>query len=296
MNRVVSAALFGASIFFLCAGAASATTEFCPARVVMHAAGADASATGPADTYGLELTALGPRQVMAQIGFDTDAGWFTVDVPEQTLLRKQRQYNGPSASFMKDEWVSPMFHVRFPRPVNVAGAWVTSATSTGDGFGWAQEGIVECLPPGDVGDVKELKASRGPSRSDITVDLKDIDPLWRAPAAGETVLAAKSSAPLASTSCAQPFRPVEIARQQPPDFPDAVREDPNVAPMSTVLVLVAINADGGLSDAWVWGPSGYSLLDNAALTAATHSTYTGAIAYCQQVPAMFQFKVTFMPN
>jgi outer membrane biosynthesis protein TonB len=64
----------------------------------------------------------------------------------------------------------------------------------------------------------------------------------------------------------------------------------------STAVEVAINGDGALADAWIWGPSGFSAFDDEALRAAKASTYTGAAAYCEPVPGFYFFRVTFDPN
>jgi TonB family protein len=65
---------------------------------------------------------------------------------------------------------------------------------------------------------------------------------------------------------------------------------------ASTVVEVAINPDGTLLDAWVWGPSGIPQFDAEALRAAKASTYTGARGYCRPVPGEYFFRVTFAPN
>lgn len=158
MKRVLFAALICAASFCLSSHRALAVTEFCPARVDIAAvqpanAASDPSPSPsaspePAALYGMELSAAGPRSVLATVVFDTDAGWFTADIPNETLIEKDRHYSGPASTFIKHDWISPIVYVRFPKPVLILHEWVTSALSQGDSFGWQTQGIVTCLPPG----------------------------------------------------------------------------------------------------------------------------------------------------
>jgi len=59
--------------------------------------------------------------------------------------------------------------------------------------------------------------------------------------------------------------------------------------------MVLLNADGSVGDAWIYQPSGFEAFDSAALDAAKTSRYQAARSYCQNVPALYLFHVTFDP-
>jgi len=64
-------------------------------------------------------------------------------------------------------------------------------------------------------------------------------------------------------------------------------------PKSTAMVELLIMADGRVGDAWIFKSSGDPREDQAALEAATTSTYAPKIAYCQPTIGNYIFGVTF---
>jgi TonB family protein len=282
---------------------AKAMIEFCPATFNYQAVGQSEEARTPAALYGFELSALGPRTITtATLAFDTDAGWFTVDVPGVTLIRKARHYSEPYISFVRHDYVSPIFYARFPKPVTVVRAWVLSASAQGDSlFSWGQEGTVRCDPGTQqlrlitAKDIKPIAHGERYRPVLPELDPNDRDTLSASPPPVALVVDARQSKSLENASCIQPFQDGMVVSQATPTYPDAMRYY-NVSGRVTVVVEVAIGADGKLADAWVWGPSGYKAFNDETLRAARSSTYEAARAYCQAVPSEYFFSVTFDPN
>jgi TonB family protein len=239
--------------------------------------------------YGFELVAEGPRSVTAELAFDTSDGWFVAPVPATSLHEKDEHYTSPSASFIKRTWVSPMMYLKFPSRFTISHAWVYSAQSTGDDFGWSKMGLVLCSPASGSRSV-----SAPPQAQVAKLDPKDFDPLSAPPGAGAMIITADRSSPLKKSDCATPFRDAAATKSFSPDYPNGERG--RVAINVTSTIEVSINADGSLADAWVFYPSGFPDFDEAALQGARLSKYESGIAYCEPVPGLFLFHVTFSPN
>jgi TonB family protein len=288
MKRVLITALICA-VFFVCAHRpASATVEFCPATLQIQPVGQNNSKTDrPAQLYGFNLYAHSPRSVVASVAFDTNGGWYTLEVPRITLSPKQRHYASGPERFTRTDFVSQTMYVRFPSPVVINDAWVFQASAQGDGpFGWEKQGEVNCDPSGPG------LTSQAPVPQ-LALDPKDQDALGAAPSQKSMIFAAATTQPIERAACAQPFQDATVTNAVTPDYPDAVSAL-RAGGVSTVEV--DINADGSLADAWVWGPSYYSELNAAALQAARNSKYKPKRAYCRNVPGRYFFQVTFSPN
>jgi len=301
MKRMMIAALLGA-VFFLCSHRpAYALSEFCPATLRYEAVGPQSAANVPAALYGFELSALGPRTIAsAALSFDTSGGWYSVKVPSVTLSAKQRRYTGPSSTFIRQDYVSPVLYLQFPKPVSVAHAWVFSTATQGDSqFGWDKDGTVECSPMTQGGHL--ISIDRGASTPPApkppemyNLDSKDGDTLRTSPQAGAVVIAASPVQALENRACNLPFKDAMVERPAIPQYP-AILRAAGVGE-TTTTIQVAIAADGTLRDAWVADPSGYPAADAASLASARYSTYEAARAYCRPVPSIYYFFVEFDPN
>jgi TonB family protein len=295
MKRVICGVLMAAAFFLVLYRPASAMIEFCPARLSYARVGPESAKDQPSSLYGANLSALGPRTVTsATLAFDTSAGWFTFDAPAMTLVEKARHYTNPTVSFIRRDYVSPRFYVRFPTDVTIAHAWVYSASAKDDGaFGWQAQGTVRCDPPAAA---SPEQAKRFPKNVHPFYTLADADKdgLSDEPTSTSLILAAAPSKALENFACTEPFREATVKTQVVPQYPDIMRG--RVGMDATVSVEVALNGDGSLADAWVWGPSGFQPFDDAALLAAKASTYEGGRAYCAAVPGSYFFRVTFDPN
>jgi TonB family protein len=230
------------------------------------------------------------------LAFDTDNGWYTVDVPAVTLFQKNHHYANSLSSFTRHDWVSPVLYVTFPADVTIVRTWVYSAAArNADTFGWDALGAVACPPPPDLApDQRALyKGQQVRVMRDKAYQLENPDPLSAPPTSRSLILKAMPSKPLEHTNCAEPFREGEVRDQASPIYP-AMLDGSAIGGMTSVEV--AINPDGTLHDAWVWGPSGSSSLDNSALRAARQSTFKGARSYCMPVPSTYFFDVMFDPH
>ncbi|HEV2261836.1 MAG TPA: hypothetical protein VGR69_06085 [Candidatus Rubrimentiphilum sp.] len=266
---------------------AVAQSEFCPADFEIAPVG-NVKSGEPASLYGFALTALGPRTLTATLAFDTSAGWFMVTVPPVSLTEKDRHYSGPSSSWIRPDWISPIMYMRFGVPVLITRSWVYRAHVVNDqGSHWAAQGEVTCPPSPDIATARR-KSPR------VEMNPADRDPLSAAPARGMTILAATQGTALEKTGCAVPFQDASAAKQVAPNYPYDMRGRVSSSVTSGVEILV--DADGRLGDAWMWAPSGISSFDNTALEAARASTYRPARAYCQDVPGYYLFWVTFAPH
>lgn len=296
MKRVIVIALICAAFFLAFHRPASAMVEFCPAHLDYARVGPDNAGDQPGALYGFNLSALGTRTLaQTTLAFDTSAGWFTVDVPAVTLDAKERHYHSATVSFMRRDYVSPAMYVRFPQDVTINHAWVYSASAQDDGpFGWQTKGNVACDPPAVESPQQAKRALYRSSETFYTLADADGDKLSQVPRAGSLVIPAVSSKPLESAACAEPFSVPVVKIQAVPRYPEVAR-DQN-AGEGTVSVQVALSGDGSLLDAWVWGPSGNTAFDEAAVRAARQSTYSGARAYCRDVPGRYFFRVTFAPT
>lgn len=286
MKRVFLGLLLCAGFLAFDRHAALAVTEFCPAQLNYEAVGEPA---GPTQLYSFVLEAYGPRTVVARLGFHTGEGWYTLALPNVALTEKDVKYYTPASSFIEKLWVSPTMYADFASPVTVKSAWVRTAESQGDSFGWDSKGVVDC-PPG----TQEIPSQQIASRRPPWLITHDFEFLKLAPASGEPVLNPQSAAPFEKTDCPSPFQDPTVTYQAQPNYPSSARAL-NLG-TSTVNVVVAVRADGSLADAWIFGSSGVPQLDNSALDAARKSEYRGAVAFCQAVPGYYYFRVTYNPQ
>lgn len=117
--------------------------------------------------------------------------------------------------------------------MSIAHAWVNTAQSVGDTFGWTSQGIVDCLPTTAV-----------PEAGKWTDLLQDPDAFKNLPPSppASAVIDAQPSKPLASTTCAKPFQDATIVNQAQPIMPDVAWQE-QYAPAGTTYITVAIDAD-----------------------------------------------------
>jgi TonB family protein len=110
------------------------------------------------------------------------------------------------------------------------------------------------------------------------------------------LLAAASPAPSAAPS-ATPVpcnRDVTIQTPVTPDYPDALRRA-NVGEVR-VAIDVTVNANGKVASERILESSGLDAADQAALAAASQSTYLPKMVDCKPVAGHYLFKVTFDPR
>jgi TonB family protein len=270
VRSIVIAAIIGAS-FALTAAQARAVTEFCPASLAIKAVGTTTQ-NQPATLYGVMLRAPGPRAVTATLAFDTDHGWFAATIPPVTLTGKTYRYRDAIRTATRSDWISPVMYVRFPSSTKIANSWISNANA------------LPCAPSPPT-----PNGASGP-RFGYRIDPANEDKLDAAPTSNSVVVLTQKIAPLYQPVCANPFRDGRLVEQGSLNLSEDMQ---NHGLSGETDVEVSINKDGTLADAWVWLSSGEAALDNAALWAAQHSTYEGAMAYCEPVPANYLFKITF---
>ena len=302
MKRVTFFLAFICGIFALTTQNAQALAEFCPARLALKAVASTASTTrGPASLFGFELSAMGPRSVGATLAFDTSGGWFTATVPPVALTESDMHYTEMFGKLTLPEWDSPVMYARFPSRVTIAHAWVYSAAATGDGdFGWEKQGLFACPPPAPG--MERLKTTKtiavGTSRmtggtrlfEEPQLDIKDVEPLGAVPSPASTQFKVVRSRQLQAAACSRPFADATARRMVVPEYPAAQRTS---LVSGLTGIEVAVNGDGSLIDSWVWASSGVQQFDAAALGAVRESTFVGAVAYCNPVPALYNYYILF---
>lgn len=194
------------------AAISNAPVEFCPAAITIRAQGVKHSYQDQlprSAQYGFELSAEGSRVVTSsKVAFETDAGWFTIDVPPVALTERFWHYGRPYDRVIDREFVSPVMYAKFPAPVRVLRVWVSSAAASGDNtFGWSGKGTVQCEPP----PVRDVHAF------DPSMDVVDFDDLGAEPPAGALQLTPQSSPALASANCRNPFEDIKSIERLLPD-------------------------------------------------------------------------------
>lgn len=242
----------------LCSARALAIAEFCPAEIQpIHPLD---SKMGLSALYSYSLHAEGPRSVSGSVFFDTSSGWFVATFPSTPLTVRQYHMEDEFVTFTHATFESDALYVRFPQPLTIKGAYVSSATSSGDQlFGWDAKGTVQCAPRAGF----EAQTTGSPKSQ-----LKTLDPrtdLDQAPSPSATIeVAAITSAP-GPTDCDVPSANATIASAAAPDYPMA-EQGRGVG--ASVWVEVAVNPDGSLADAWIYAPSAARDFDEAALVCA----------------------------
>ena len=283
---------------------ARAVTESCPARLATQAVSSTReNPRGPATLFAFELSAYSSRTVSATLEFDTEQGWFSLNVPAVTLTARDRRYSVGFAHDTIRDWVSPIMYARFPSAVQIRHSWVFSAAATGDGpFGWENLGAVACSPPPPsmetsdnlraISRATSTRAGGAPAGQTIKLDPADQDQLDQLPGPAARVFPAVASHAVAQSNCDKPF--VEASPRQivAPGLPAIMIGTPFPG---LVGIRIALNANGSLADAWVWATSGNKSYDDMALSAIRQSTYTGAIAYCEPVPSQYNAFISFEP-
>jgi hypothetical protein len=294
-----------ASVVLFLTVPARAVTEACPARLAAEAVSSTAeNSRGPATLFGFELSAYGPRTLSATLEFDTNRGWFSLDVPAVTLTENDRHYSVGFAHDTMRDWVSPVMYARFPSPVQLRHSWIFSAAATGDGpFGWEKLGRVACTPPPpsmeSADSVRTISyattvRTRGarPTPS-VILDPADEDKMSQTPDPAARVFLAAASRAIGKSDCDKPFVEASPEQMVAPGFPAAMIGSPFPG---IVGIRIALNANGSLADAWVWASSGHQAYDDVALSAIRQSTYSGAVAYCAPVPSQYNAFIIFDPS
>ena len=267
------AALSCGVLLMLAGGRARAAAEFCPATVAGTFTQVDAS------SYRFRLAAISERTVSGFIRVQTKNGWYNAPFTNVALKQSIKAYDDEGMSFSHDDFVSGDMIVRFPTAQDVVYGYVSQAQTKGETLlDWDKEGMVTCLPtPRDPKAKPAAKPVVLPpiSNTAITLNAKAID------------------APYAAT-CDDAFEPVRLASAPQLQMPTLFGKDDFTArPTGTSAVVVAVERDGSVVDAWLWETSGTPLLDSAVLDQAKKSTFKPGRAFCSNVPGYFLMRTQF---
>lgn len=251
---------------------ARAAAEFCPAAIVGGVVKVDAS------SYRLRLGAISQRNISGFLRLQTDKGWYTTPFPAVALKPMSAQHNDQGFAFSYQDYLSGDILVKFPAAVAVQYAYVSQAQTKGETLlDWDKEGSVTCLPtpaaakstPSPVRPLPPL------SKEPVTIDARPIDPPFDA-------------------KCSDPFADVRLSKAGPLHVPSLFAHDNfTQVPEGTAGVVIAVERDGSVVDAWLWESSGTPLLDQAALDQAHKSTFLPGRAFCRNVPGYFLLRSEF---
>lgn len=252
-------------------GRARAAAEFCPAAVAAAPARVDAA------SFRLRLRAISERNVSGFLRFQTDKGWYAAAFTGLPLRQLSKQYNDGGFAFSHDDYFSDDIVVKFPAGVSVLYAYVSQAQTKGETLlDWDKEGSVTCLP--------------------TPVDPKTAPPALVLPPLSKTAIALdarKIDAPF-DDRCATPFAGVQLGTAALLHLPALFSHDNFTSvPEGTTAVVVAVERDGTVVDAWLWETSGTPLLDQAALDQARKSAFRPGRAFCRNVPGYFLMRSEF---
>jgi TonB family protein len=217
----------------------------------------------------------------------TTTGWYRFDFPETELTERDIKQQSPTAEFTRTIYRSNPMYVTFNAPETVDAGYVASATTSGDKyFGWDAKGDVTCDPPAGFGLISGTNHSSEPL-ADTEKKALLAPPPTGAPLANAVAIPAPGS-----LDCADPFSFASVTKSPAPVYPPSMRSA--VVPrVVIVLVQVLVDADGKLSDAWVYSPSGRSDFDDETLRVARLATYESGTAFCKPAPGSYIFRVEF---
>lgn len=252
---------------------ASAAAEFCPATIVGGAAQVDPS------SYRFRLGAISARSVSGFVRLRTKSGWYNAPFSNVSLTSSAKQYNDNGVAFSHEDFLSDDIVVHFPAAQTVTYAYVSQVQTKGETLlDWDKEGSVTCLPtPQSTPAVKPTPAPPLPplSKSAARIEAHAID------------------LPL-SENCTNAFADVRMLKAGPFRMPAMFGRDSFTArPTGVATVVVAVERDGSVVDAWLWETTGTPLLDDAVVDEARKSTYTPGRAFCENVPGYFVLRSEF---
>lgn len=224
--------------------------------------------------YSFDIVAPTPRTVQGTLAFETGAGWFRVPFGPLKLepaIRHFADTRGHQITSTAPR--SPVQYVNFGRPI-MALKTLFMENGAADVGAWKGVGLYRCSPqPAHLNDYEPIGAEKAP---------------YFSIPAGAHVIRALSVAPILRTDCAAPYVDAKVVKQAQAIYPFFRKMGPAVS-----MILVTIDVDGRLVDAYVFRSSGYDAFDKAAMEAARLSTYSPKIAYCQPVVGQYLFRVTF---
>jgi hypothetical protein len=271
MDRLAALAVF-VVLGLLGATRADAAAEFCPATLVSDPVMVDGNIAR------FRLGAISPRVVSGFVRLQTAKGWYAATFSNVPLRALEQNYNDQGMTFSHEDYLSEDFMVKMPARDPVLYAYVAQAQAQGDTFlNWDRFGTVDCSPTPFSPKDKRNSTRPVPALSKSPIQLS----------------AAPIPAPFEST-CAEPFSDVLLTKPGPFHYPAILgRDDPTARPTGVTVVVVAVNRDGSVVDAWVWEPIGTPMLDQAVVDEARKATYAPGKAFCQNVPGYFVLRSVF---
>lgn len=261
-----------ALLALVCAGArAQAAAEFCPATLATPVTPVDATHVR------LRIGAASARTISGFLRMQTPDGWYSVPFFNLALQEAPANYNVGGFSFSHSDFVSTDLVVHFPRAAAVKYAYVSQAASKGDSvFGWDAKGSVSCLPT----PVTQLHAANLPQPPPL--------------AANAVALTAMPMDDPFEDKCATPDGPIAMTKRGEFRMPAALAHDNYTAmPEGTTGVIIAVDTDGSVVDAWLWETSGTPMLDAAVLDQARKSVFSPGRIFCKSVPGFYLLQTTF---
>ena len=259
-------------------GRAYAVVEYCP--VTVNATAIDESTTSR--TFALRFSGQSARTVSGAVDFKADGQWYEANFNSVDISPHDVSYSSPTADWVRHEFFSKYYYVRFPSAVTLNRFFVARATGTNDRvFSWGDKEYV-CSPISFE--------MFGPQKSPYAVKSPPTPPTQ--PTDNDVLLDARQITAPGDESCAKPFAPAVLDHVTPAEFPERAG---GLSAPTTTLVEVAISQSGSIDDAWTFAPSGLAALDKAAIDAARRSTYSPAVAFCKPAPGFLLFHVDFAP-
>lgn len=286
MKRVLLIAAVAAGISLWLDTRAQALTELCPATASQLNVLDGASGAKAGTTFSYELVALSAETVSGTLSIQTDDGWYQVPFGPVALTGHKESYTMGQASFVRENMFSDPLYLRFPKTVKPSRVFISSITTDDTAFAWPTKTELECEAGGDA----FLFASPAAGKS-ADGDVGPVHAALLAPPGASTPvgLATKTTA-FDALGCAMPFKSASATGAVAPDFPRAGMGSP--LPVK-VLVAVAIDANGKVTDDWLVAPAPFVAFNNSAIRAAEQTTYAPAISRCRPVPGVYLFHAEF---
>ena len=272
--------LVGVALFMVFTHARSdAMVEYCGADV---RAVPVQSLNGSSSLYGLTLKADSERSVSGHLTFHgSDDSWYGVRLDSIGLTPRIEQYRNWAFAFSRTDYESQTIIVRFPQQVVVRSAFFDAIIVRNEhAMGWdSNEHTCAGIEP----EAHETRRSRILEPLDAPSPQADL---------GAPIDAVRVSPP-GATDCAVPFKDVSVKKVTAPYFPLGYRK---IDVGYRTILNVAVRSDGTIADVWVFAPSGVAAFDQEAIVSARGATYSPARAFCQNVPAIYQFGAEFNPD
>lgn len=258
--------------------------EACPARVdgmKLHAGGIVA----------FDLAARRSRLLSASMEMQTDAGWFTFNIPATQLLVSAEHWHTNNVDWTANRIASAPLYVQLPAgSAKVRYLWLTRAHVLTPSDPWYSAGPVTCAPYANA-------IARTPVVAEVSIGkTSDIDrmillnpdrSLDAAVPRGAPILAAEST-PAMTYSCAHPFENATATHLPAPVYPEFA---PIVHTVSAIAITVL--PSGAVGATRVFRPTGNSAFDKAALDEVAGSTFAPAVAFCEPAWGRYLFEINF---